>query len=103
LALGTLTGHAAGEDMEREVRDVLADARSVVDPGDKGLHWEELAGRLAERMPEHYADVTGEAISAQLRALRVPSVNINRGGAVRKGCKTSDLDAAITARRAAEK
>jgi hypothetical protein len=101
LALGTLTGHAAGEDMEREVRDVLADARSVVDPGDKGLHWEELAARLAERMPEHYADVTAEAISAQLRALRVQSVNINRGGAVRKGCKTEHLDAALAARAAA--
>ncbi|MEV6604728.1 hypothetical protein [Kutzneria sp. NPDC051319] len=103
LALGTLTGHAAGEDLDREVRDVLADARSVVNAGEKGLHWDEMAERLADRMPEHYADVTGEAISAQLRALRVQSVNINRGGAVRKGCKTEHLDAVLAARAAGEK
>lgn len=93
--LGTLTGHAAGEIIERESRDVLADARSVIRVGESGLPWQEIAARLAEVLPEHYADTTAEAVSAQLRAKHVPSVNIKYKGQTLKGARTVDIDTAI--------
>jgi S-DNA-T family DNA segregation ATPase FtsK/SpoIIIE len=70
-AAGTLSGMAAGEDVARQVRDVLADARSVFYAGEAWISWKQLAARMAEQMPEHYADLTQEAISAQLRAFKV--------------------------------
>jgi DNA segregation ATPase FtsK/SpoIIIE, S-DNA-T family len=73
---GTLTGQAAGEDMGRQVRDVLRDVDSVFRTGEAWVSWQALAARMAEQMPEHYADLTGAAISAQVRAL---------GAAARKG------------------
>jgi len=99
-AAGTLTGDAAGEKVTREVRDVLADVRSVFLPGEPGLHWPTIAARMADRMPEHYADITADAISAQLRE-HVPSVNVKVRGEVLKGARVSDLDAAITKRKSA--
>ncbi|MDR7324157.1 MULTISPECIES: cell division protein FtsK [Catenuloplanes] len=99
-AAGTLTGDAAGESIAREVRDVLADVRSVFLPGENGLHWPTIAGRMAERMPEHYADITADAISAQLRE-HVPSVNVKIRGEVLKGARVTDLDAAIERRKSA--
>ena len=100
-AAGTLTGMAAGEQAIREVRDVLADARTVIHAGENGMTWARLAARLAEQMPEHYADMTAETISAQLRALNVRSVNVKDSGQVLKGAKTADIDAAIQRRKAA--
>jgi hypothetical protein len=97
-AAGTLSGNAIGEELVREVRDVLADARAMFNPGDTGLHWEELAGRLADRIPEHYADITADTISAQLRALRVRSVDVKRASVVRKGCRADDVDTVLAAR-----
>ncbi len=38
-------------------------------------------------MPEQYDGTTPDAISAQARALDVPSVNVKRDGVVRKGAK----------------
>jgi len=98
---GTLTGMAAGEQAIREVRDVLADVRAVIHPAETGLTWTRLAARLVEQMPEHYADITSETISAQLRALNVRSVNVKDAGQTLKGAKTADIDAAIQRRRAA--
>lgn len=72
---GTLSGLAAGEDMSRQVRDVLADVRRVYYAGEAWISWPQIAARLREQLPEHYADVTGEALSAQLRALGVESRN----------------------------
>jgi hypothetical protein len=95
---GTLSGLAAGESVAREVRDVLADARSVLRAGETGTTWDRLAAALAEQIPEHYADITGAAISAQLRDLGVRSVNIKKDGQVLKGARTADLDAAIARR-----
>ncbi|MEQ4206298.1 cell division protein FtsK [Actinopolymorpha sp. B9G3] len=94
----TLTGMAAGEDIARQVRDVLADVADAM-AGETGLQWPTLAARLAERMPEHYADVTADALSAQLRALGVPSVDVKRDGQVLKGAKTVAVTAAINRRR----
>jgi S-DNA-T family DNA segregation ATPase FtsK/SpoIIIE len=96
---GTLTGHAAGQAMAREVRDVLADVRTVFD-GETFAAWQALAARLADRIPEHYAEVTADAISAQLRALGVPSVNGKRDGVVLKGAKADAVAAAIARRQA---
>ncbi|MEV6864067.1 hypothetical protein AB0M44_24050 [Streptosporangium subroseum] len=96
---GTLTGHAAGQTMIRETRDVLADAASVFQSGETGLDWAQMAARLAERIPEHYTDLTAETISAQLRALGITSVNIKRDGQVLKGAKQAAITAALAARQ----
>ena len=95
--VGTLTGQAAGEKIAREVRDVLADAHAVFN-GSSSLPWKVLAGRMVEAAPEHYGDLTADAISAQLRALGVSSVNVKWDGAVPKGAKASDIHAAMTRR-----
>ncbi|WP_279582628.1 hypothetical protein [Fodinicola feengrottensis] len=97
--VGTLTGMAAGEDMARASRDVLTDVLLTVFTGDDRLHWTTISSRLAEQMPEQYADITPDSISAQLRALGVPSGNVNRDGQVRKGAKAADIKAAITKRQ----
>lgn len=98
-AAGTLSGDAAGESTPREVRDVLADVAAVFS-GEPGLHWTHIATRLAETFPEHYADITAETISTQLRALKLPSVNVKVAGEPRKGLRHKDLTAAIDARQA---
>lgn len=97
-ALGLLSGMAAGETVARDVRDVLADVRGIFSAGEPGLHWQEIAGRLAERMPEHYADITADTISAQLRALNVPSVDVKRSGKALKGAKADAVKTAIARR-----
>ncbi|MEU8193314.1 hypothetical protein AB0C10_05975 [Microbispora amethystogenes] len=92
---GTLSGYAAGQAAIREVRDVLADAASVFQGSETGLPWALIAARLAERIPEHYADITADAISAQLRDLAVPSVNIKRDGQTLKGAKRAAIETAM--------
>jgi hypothetical protein len=92
--LGTLTGEAAGEQIERATRDVLADVLTVMG-ADNAAHWDTIAGRLAQDMPEQYEGTTAEAISAQARGLNVPSVNVKRDGATRKGARSDDIRAAI--------
>ncbi|MDX2974016.1 cell division protein FtsK [Kribbella solani] len=95
--LGTLTGEAAGEEIERATRDVLADVLTVMGPDGKA-HWDTIAGRLASQMPEQYDGTTPDAISAQARALGVSSVNVKRDGVVRKGVSADDLRAAMARR-----
>ncbi len=91
---GTLTGVAAGETVARVVVDVLADTADVFRPGEAGLWWSTVAARLAERLPETYADATADTVSAQLRAVGVPSVDVKHAGQVRKGCRHVDVRAA---------
>ena len=91
--VGTLTGQAAGEEIAREVRDVLADAAAVFGTS-RSLPWQILAGRMLESAPEHYGDLTADAISAQLRALGVTSGNVKWDGSVLKGAKLDDIQAA---------
>jgi S-DNA-T family DNA segregation ATPase FtsK/SpoIIIE len=99
---GTLSGLAAGEASEREYRDVMADARSVFYAGESRISWPELAERMAQEMPEHYADITAKTISAQLRALGVETKSVRdqkhfeRG--VGDGFHLISLDAAIAQR-----
>lgn len=97
--VGTLTGQAVGEEIAREMRDVLRDVLEVFGSSG-GLPWQVIAGRLAETMPEHYADLTADTISAQLRALNVPSVNVKWDGQVLKGAKADDIHTATTRRDA---
>lgn len=90
---GVLHGYAAGEGTEAtEPRDVLGDVLKVM-PGESA-HWETLADRLAVQLPERWAAVTAEAISAQCRALGVPSVQVKVGGVNRQGCRRLDAERA---------
>jgi DNA segregation ATPase FtsK/SpoIIIE, S-DNA-T family len=95
---GTLSGAAAGQEAARAARDVLTDVRDVLD-GDTGIQWPTLAARLADRIPAHYADITAEAISAQLRALGVPSVDIKRDGTALKGARADAITQAAARRK----
>jgi S-DNA-T family DNA segregation ATPase FtsK/SpoIIIE len=83
---GVLSGYALGEMVSAEARDVLADVLAVF--GDApGMHWDTLADRLAERWPQRYADLTGDAVSAQLRAKGVSSVMVSVAGDKARGCR----------------
>jgi S-DNA-T family DNA segregation ATPase FtsK/SpoIIIE len=94
----TLSGYAAGEETVRQVRDVLADARSVLTAGETFISWQDLAARLAEQLPTSYGQLTADAISAQIRAFGVHSVNGKRDGRVLKGVKTDAIQQAIQTR-----
>ncbi|TCJ35905.1 cell division protein FtsK [Parafrankia sp. BMG5.11] len=83
---GMLTGHAAGHAPPTPARDILTDVLTVFGE-DAGLHWQQITERLAAHMPEHYTDATPDAISAQLRALGAPSVDVKRHGQVLKGAR----------------
>lgn len=100
---GTLSGTAAGEEMVRERRDVMADARSVFYAGEARISWPELAERMSEEMPEHYAELTGDVISAQLRALGVEGKSVHDPKHFEKkkgqGFDLQSLDAAIAKRQ----
>ena len=53
-----------------------------------------LADRLAERFPERWAGATGDAVSAEARALGIASVNVRRPGAEppqAKGVRRQDV------------
>lgn len=76
-------------------RDVVADALTMFNPGDRGLHWQTLAERLSVELPEAYADVTPEAVSAWLRSRGVDTVDVRFAGATRKGCRREQLQAAL--------
>lgn len=101
--LGLLSGLAAGEEMAREYRDVMADARSVFVPSEVRMSWPELAERLKRQLPEHYADITADGISAQLRALGVTSKMVHDLKHFEKGkgrgFDLEALDAAIARRQ----
>ena len=61
---------------------------------DAGLQWGDAAARLAQRFPDRWAGVEAEALSAEARAHGVPSVNVKAAGAVAKGCRVADVEAA---------
>jgi DNA segregation ATPase FtsK/SpoIIIE, S-DNA-T family len=90
---GTLSGMAAGMTVAAESRDVLADVLAVF-AADPGLHWPVLAARLAAQFPDRWQDATGDAVSAQVRALGVPSVDVKTFGQTLKGCRRRDVEAA---------
>jgi S-DNA-T family DNA segregation ATPase FtsK/SpoIIIE len=84
---GTLPAAAA----DAPERDVLADVLAVLG-GDSGAHWEILAGQLAMRWPDRYAGATGESVSAECRALGVPSEQVKVGGVNRMGVKRATAE-----------
>jgi DNA segregation ATPase FtsK/SpoIIIE, S-DNA-T family len=90
---GVLTGYALGEVDDAAPRDVLADVLAVLGD-DAGLHWAELADRLANRWPDRWSDISAESLSAQLRSLGVPSVDVRMGGTVLKGCRRVGVEKA---------
>ncbi|WP_279582233.1 hypothetical protein [Fodinicola feengrottensis] len=75
--VGTLTGMAAGEDMARASRDVLTDVLTVF-TGDDRLHWTTISSRLAEQMPEQYADITPSPRTASPRSCAARSRRTER-------------------------
>jgi hypothetical protein len=88
---GTLTGMAAGVEVETPSRDVLADVLAVFG-SDPGLHWQVLAARLAKQLPERWEDASGEAVSAECRAFGVPSVVVKMFGRSLRGCRREDVE-----------
>jgi S-DNA-T family DNA segregation ATPase FtsK/SpoIIIE len=89
-AAGTLTGHAL-EGAGEGPRDVLTDVLAVFG-SDAGLQWGDVAARLASRFPARWDGASADAVAAECRALSVPSVNVKAAGAVRKGCRKSDVE-----------
>lgn len=77
-------------------RDVLADViRVFAHTTRAGLQWQQLAEILAAEMPGLYAGVTAEAISALVRAEKVPSVDVKFDGVALKGCRREAVEAAM--------
>jgi hypothetical protein len=93
---GTLSGVAAGEDTGEPAREPLSDALACF-AGEPALHWTVLAGRLAQRWPGRWADVTAEAISAQLRDAGVTSVTVSMAGVKARGARKTDIEAIAAA------
>jgi len=91
---GTLSGAALGQDDATPHRDVLADVLDVFG-GESGLQWAELTARLERRFPERWAEATADAVSAELRARGVRSVDVKADGQARKGCRRADVEAAV--------
>ena len=84
---------------ERPDRDVLADVvRVFAHVGRPGLHWQQLAELLAAQRPELYAGITQDAISAQVRAEGVESVNVTVDGTTLKGCRRTAVEEAVQRR-----
>jgi S-DNA-T family DNA segregation ATPase FtsK/SpoIIIE len=95
---GTLTGVAAGETVARQVRDVLRDVDSVYRAGEAWISWQALGARLAEQLPEAYADTTQEAISAQVRAQGVQAKKGRDGASTLWGVPRDQVQQAIKRR-----
>ncbi|MFY1703938.1 FtsK/SpoIIIE domain-containing protein [Micromonospora sp. WMMA1923] len=91
-----LRGQAVvGEGVERvQARDMLADARAVLHPGEAGVPWAVLADRLAERWPEMYAGITADMVRESLARYGVDSQDVKVGRKNIKGARRSALDAA---------
>jgi len=93
----TLSGFAAGVEVDEPESDIVADLLEVLG-GDDGLWWETAAERLAGRFPMRHADATAESVSAAARKRGVPSTDVRwppgRTGTNRKGCKRAGLESA---------
>ncbi|WDZ87160.1 FtsK/SpoIIIE domain-containing protein [Micromonospora cathayae] len=95
---GQLRGKTVvGEDVERvQARDMLADARAVLQPGESGLPWAVLAERLAAQWPEMYAEITADMVRESLARYGVDSQDVKPKGSRSnvKGARRTALDAA---------
>lgn len=97
VAAGVLSGYALGEDSDTPARNVLADVLSVFGPGEAGLHWQVIAERLASRCPQRWEGATAESVSSECRDAGIPSVTVKMAGAVLRGCRRADIEAAAAA------
>ncbi|MEO3860847.1 hypothetical protein [Acrocarpospora sp. B8E8] len=84
------------EDLPRV--DIVVDVQRVWPAERAGVQWPELAELLAAVLPERYGDETPETISARLRAIGVPSVDVKHRGTVLKGCRLEAVEAAAAQR-----
>ena len=84
-----LSGYALGLDGAEMPRSFAADVLSVF--GDSPRLWTEtIAARLADRIPEAYADITPAAVASQLRALGATVKKVREPGpAPAAGCDRS--------------
>ncbi|GGR78605.1 cell division protein FtsK [Micromonospora fulviviridis] len=90
-----LRGQVIGEDVERvEARDMLADARAVLRPGEAGVPWAVLAERLAELAPDMYTGITADMVRESLARYGVDSMDVKVGRKNLKGARRTSLEAA---------
>jgi len=96
-----LRGGVIGNDEQWQAprHDTLADVlRVFAHAGRPGLQWVTLAELLGEQLPETYAGLAPEVLSATLRDAGVPSVDVKVDGVNLKGCRRDAVDAAIRQR-----
>jgi len=86
---GRLSGIALGDVDLTPARDVLADVREAFGT-EPALPWQTLADRLAQRFPERWSDTTADAVSAECRAVGLPSVQVKVAGRNLRGCRLLD-------------
>lgn len=92
-AAETLDGMAAGDAViEGEIVDPLADVLSVFMADEANLSWAQIAERLADQMPDRYADVKADAVSSRIRGLGARSKNVRAEGRVSKGVARAELE-----------
>lgn len=91
-----LRGGVVGDDQAEKVqaRDMLADVRAVFAAGERGLHWETIAERLAEQWPDVYDGMTAEMVRVALARYDVESVVVNVGGTRLRGARLDAIDEA---------
>jgi S-DNA-T family DNA segregation ATPase FtsK/SpoIIIE len=91
---GVLSGSALGlEEGAEPARSFAADVLTVFG-GDAKLWCSSIAGRLAERIPQAYADITPAAVGSQLRAAGVAVKNVREPGrSPASGCERSAVEA----------
>jgi len=88
---GTLSGYAAGVDVDTPARDIIADVLAVL--GERpALHWQTIAEKLAQRFPDRWEGVTAESVSAECRGLGIPSVDVKYLGRTLMGCRREHLE-----------
>ncbi|MEV7264197.1 cell division protein FtsK [Micromonospora aurantiaca] len=88
-------GRTFSTDSEQvKARDMLADARAVLLPGESGLPWAVLAERLAAGWPEMYAGITPDMVRESLARYGVESQDVKVGRKNIKGARRASLDAA---------
>lgn len=84
---------AGVDETKVHARNMLEDARSVFQAGERGLHWEVLANRLAERWPEFYAGITAEMVREALARYDINSDLVNVKGERRRGAYLAAIEA----------
>lgn len=106
-ALAAREGMARREDPERvQARNILADVRAVLMPGEDALWSELIIERLVELDPDIYGGLTVKAFGALMAAAGLPTMSIHRKvggiGKTRYGVKLPELEAAIAAKEVSQ-